>query len=99
MQEQIKEDRLKPVPPAREKRGLVIAGDGRARFALRGRKGCADLLIFVLELVETIVDSAQSEQLLMGALLAQLSFVENEDAVGVLNGAEAVRDDQRRAPF
>jgi hypothetical protein len=30
----------------------------------------------------------------MGALFAEAAFVEDEDAVGVLNGAEAMRDDQ-----
>ncbi len=40
-----------------------------------------------------------AEQLLVRALLAQFAFVENENAVGVLDGAEPVRDDQGGAAF
>ena len=53
------------------------------------------LLLFVLELVEAVVDAALGEQFLMGALFAEASFVEDEDSVGVLNGAEAMCDDER----
>src|ERR1700675_3428663 len=56
------------------------------------------LLFFVLELVEAEVDSALGEKFLMRALLAEAAFVEHENAVGVLNGAQAVRNDQRGAP-
>src|SRR5579862_4903786 len=52
------------------------------------------LLLFVLELVEAVVDAALGEEFLMGALFAEAAFVEDEDAVGVLNGAEAMGDDQ-----
>ena len=38
-----------------------------------------------------------SEQFLMRALFAQAAFVEDENAIGVLNGAQAVRDDDRSA--
>ena len=55
------------------------------------------LLLFVLELVEAVVDAALGEQFLMGALFAEASFVEDEDSVGVLNGAEAMCDDERGA--
>ena len=57
----------------------------------------AQLLLFVLELVEAVVDAALGEEFLMRALFAQAAFVEDEDAVGVLDGAEAVRDDERGA--
>ena len=73
---------------------LIISRNGRACFALRRLEGRAQLLIFVLELVQAIVDPAQGEQLLMRTLLAQFTFVENENSVGVLDGAEPVRDDQ-----
>src|SRR4029077_7434572 len=53
-----------------------------------------ELLLLVLQLVEAIVNSALREEFLMRALFAQASFVKDEDAVGVLNGAEAVRDNQ-----
>src|SRR5216684_762515 len=56
------------------------------------------LLLLVLQLVQAIVDSALREKLLMRALLAQAAFVKHEDAVGVLNGAQAVRDDESGAP-
>ncbi len=54
-------------------------------------------LVFVLELVEAVIDAALVEQFLVRALFAQAALVEYEDAVGVLNGAEAVGDDDRGA--
>src|SRR5216684_3882987 len=56
------------------------------------------LLLLVLQLVQAIVDSALREKLLMRALLAQAAFVKHEDAIGVLNGTQAVRDDESGAP-
>src|SRR5712671_3658577 len=55
------------------------------------------LLLFVLELVEAVVDAALGEEFLVRALLAEATLVEDENAVGMLNGAEAMRDDQRGA--
>src|ERR1700683_2104393 len=55
------------------------------------------VLFLVLQLVEAVVDAALREKFLVGALFAQAAFVEDEDAVGVLDGAEAVCDDERRA--
>src|SRR5260370_9862559 len=52
------------------------------------------MLVFVLLLIKGIVNSALSEKLLMRALLTQTAFVECEDAVRVLNGAQPVRDYQ-----
>src|SRR6266403_3784155 len=76
---------------------------GTSLVACGNRKRCAgatargvgivwemQLLLFVLELVEAVVDAALGKQLLMRALFAEASFVEDEDAVSVLNGAEAV---------
>jgi len=68
----------------------------------RGEPGCprgvdVQLLLFVLELVEAVVTAALGEEFLVRALFAEASFVEDEDAVGVLNGAEAMRDDERGA--
>src|SRR5712672_4582214 len=51
------------------------------------------LLLFVLELVEAVVDAALGKQLLMRALFAEAALVEDENAVGMLNGAEPMRDD------
>src|SRR5215472_10748860 len=68
----------------------------------RGRLGCAasfqgkmQLLLFVLELIQTEVNAALSEKFLVCALFTQPAFVEYEDAVCVLDGAQAVRDDKR----
>lgn len=49
--------------------------------------GEMQLLLFVLELVEAVVDAALGEELLVRALLAEAAFVEDEDAVGMLNCA------------
>ena len=57
----------------------------------------AKLLVFVLELVEPVIDAAHSQQFLVRALLAQTALVEDDDAVGVLDGAKSMRDDHRRA--
>src|ERR1700722_4619674 len=79
----------------------IVPGNGRrAGFTAGGLdKRGAQLLIFVLKLVEAIVDPALGKQLLVRTLFAQSPFVEYEDAVGMLNGAEPVRDDQSGAPF
>ncbi len=55
------------------------------------------LLLFVLELIEAVVDATLGEEFLVRALFAEAAFVEDEDAVGVLNSAEAMGDDQRGA--
>ena len=60
-------------------------------------KGQRELLLLILKLIEPVVDAAQSQKLLMRALFAQAPFVEDEDAVGVLNGAQAVGDHHGRA--
>src|SRR5438094_9606617 len=52
------------------------------------------LLLFVLQLVQTVVDPALREKFLMGALLAQAAFVEYQDSVRILNRAEAMGDHQ-----
>ena len=49
-------------------------------------------LLLVLKLVEAVVNAAQGEKFLMRALFAQPPLVEDENAVGVLDGAQAVRD-------
>ena len=52
----------------------------------------AYFLVFVLELVELVVEAALGEELLVGAALAQGAFVHDEDGVGGLDRAEAVGD-------
>ena len=79
---------------------LIIPRHGRARFASQRFEGRgSQFLILVLELVQAVINSALGEQLLVRTLLAQSAFVEYENAIGVLDGAEAVRDDQRGAAF
>src|SRR6266403_1285639 len=83
---------------------------GKRLIACGNRKRCAgatardvgivwevQLLLFVLQLVEAVVDSALGEEFLVRALFAEAPLVEDEDAVGMLNGAKAMRDDQRGA--
>src|ERR1700682_2141864 len=53
------------------------------------------LLFFVLQLIEPIVDPALGEQFLMRALLAQPALVKYEDAIRMLNSAETMRDHER----
>src|ERR1700682_335894 len=53
------------------------------------------LLFFVLQLIEPIVDPALGEQFLMRALLAQPALVKYEDAIRMLNGAETMGDHER----
>ena len=53
------------------------------------------LLLFVLELVEPVVNAALREKLLVSALLAEPAFVKHQDAVGVLNGAQPVGNHKR----
>ena len=62
-----------------------------------GLAGEVQLLFFVLELVETVVDAALGEKFLVGALFAEAAFMEDKDAVGVLDSAETVRDDESGA--
>src|SRR5712692_2145902 len=72
----------------------------RQRRRLGGATGFdrkMQLLLLVLELVEAVVNATLREKFLMRTLLAQAPFVEDEDAIGVLNGAEAVRNDERGA--
>ena len=52
-------------------------------------------LFFVLQLIEPVIDSPLHEQFLMRPLLAQTAFVKYQNAIGVLDGAQAMRYDQR----
>src|SRR5271163_2683618 len=47
---------------------------------------CLDFFFLVLQLIELVVDAAQSQQLLMGSRLAQLCFVHHQNSIGALNG-------------
>src|SRR6266850_4258651 len=80
---------------------LVACGNRKRRAGVAaGGVGIVwdmQLLLFVLELVEAVVDAALGEEFLVRALFAEAALVEDEDAVGMLNGAETMRDDQRGA--
>jgi len=45
----------------------------------------AELLVFVLKLIELPVETAVAEEFLVGAALAELAFVHDEDLVSSLN--------------
>ena len=76
---------------------LVIRGKSRAGTEPGSGHGHAQLLILVLELIQAIVNAALRQQFLVRALFAEASLVEHQDAVGVLNSAQAMGDDQRGA--
>src|SRR5882724_2679107 len=65
----------------------------------RGRPRHANLLIFVLQLIELPVNPALGEELLVRSHFADLAFVHDDDLVGALDGRKAVGDDQRGAAF
>src|SRR5579863_10083779 len=70
----------------------IIGRERRACGSTRGN-GKAQLLIFVLKLIQTVVNASFGQQLLMRALFAQTALVEDKDSVGILDGAQAMRDD------
>src|SRR5271157_4041417 len=67
----------------RQRRGACEAISGQ-RFV--------ELLLLILQLVQPVVNPALRQQFLVRALLAQAPFMENEDAVRILNRAQAVRN-------
>src|SRR5438309_11201143 len=69
-----------------------VVGAGRDLRA--GEHRSDSFLVFVLQLVELIVNAALGEELLMCADLADLSLVHDDDLVGALNGREPVSNDQ-----
>src|SRR6516162_314557 len=74
--------------------GMWRRSVARAQRRRLGRAASLDgkvqLLLLVLELVKTKVNAALREKLLMCAVLAQPALVKDEDAIGVLNGAQAM---------
>src|SRR5690606_36410268 len=75
--------------------GATRGGTAMRRAGSRacgGAPGCgAGLVAGELELVEACVEAALAEELVVGTGLAELAVVHDEDAVGVLDGGEAVR--------
>ena len=57
-----------------------------------GVRAGADFLIAILKLIELPVQTALSEELLVGPALAKLSLVHDENGVGALDGGEPVCD-------
>src|SRR5215472_9869394 len=53
-------------------------------------EGEMQFLLFVLKLIEAIVNAALSEKLLMRALFAQTAFVKDKDAICVLDSTQTV---------
>src|SRR5579884_2028171 len=64
----------------------------QARF----RRSQANLLIFVLELVELPIDAALRQQLMVRAALPQPSFMHHQNPVGALNRRKPVGHNDRR---
>src|SRR5579863_9531073 len=59
----------------------------------------SDFLIFVLQLIELVVNTTLGQQLLMRTHLADLTFVHHDNLIGALYGRKPVGDDYRRAAF
>jgi len=58
--------------------------NGAPRVVSLGGEG---FLVLILELVELEVEAVVGEELLVGALFAELAFVHDEDGVGALDRA------------
>ena len=71
----------------------LLVAELKAVAQRRVRQRLVARVVGVLEFVETPVEAAAREELLMRAGLAQLAVVEDEYLVGALDGREAVRDD------
>ena len=74
------------------------AQEMRRRLPAPGPVGVVQFLLFVLQLVQTVINSTLRKQFLVSTLFAQPAFVKYQDPVGVLNRAQAMRDDQRGPP-
>src|SRR6202167_3386636 len=57
------------------------------------------LLLLVLELIETVINPVQRKQFLMRPLLAQTPLMKHKYAIRVLNRTQPMRDHHRRAPL
>ena len=67
---------------------------------LQGRLSCfalLELLLLELQGIELVVPALLVQELLMGALLHDLAVGQDDDVVGVLDGAQAVSHDQHGA--
>ena len=75
----------------------VLDGRGDGVGEGSGEGWITKFLVAVLELVELVVEAALGEELLVGAALAELALVHDEDGVGGLDGGEAVGDEDAGA--
>src|SRR5580700_7348556 len=71
---------------------LVIGRERMRKSGLAAGYRSDQFLLFVLQLIEAVVNSAQREKLLMRSLFTQATLVEDKDAVSMLNCAQAMRD-------
>src|SRR5580692_4782108 len=59
----------------------------------------SNFLVFILQLIELVVNAVLGEQLLVRTHLPNLPFVHHDNLVGALNGGKPVGDDHRGAAF
>src|SRR3954453_7811330 len=75
---------------------LAICVDGSFGGG-NGRRG--NFLVFVLKLIQLVVDTTLCQQLLMATNLAYLAFVHDDDFVCTLNCGKTMGDYDRSSPF
>src|SRR5580693_2739589 len=79
-----------------ERRPSIVRAERLRRRRESGDRGVehgnAQLLFLVLQLVEAVVNAADEKQFLVRTLFAQAAFVEDQNAVGVLDRAQAMRN-------
>src|SRR4029077_5752909 len=87
--------------PAESRSEIVLMREGSQSIVCRQRcgecrshgtvcvHGHGQFLLLVLELIEPVVDATLGQQFLVRALFAQTSLVKHENAVGMLNRAQA----------
>src|SRR5690606_24015995 len=90
-----------PAPAARRGRSRLRSSLGPVTILCRGRSAggarLGDGLVLVLQLVQLAVVTVSLEQLEVIALLDELALAHDHDLVDVLDGRQAVRDDDAGA--
>src|SRR4051812_32528185 len=80
-------------PPGAHLQRVALAGFGRSfQAGQQGPKGS----LLLLKRPHLLVGALAIEQLLVRALLHDAPSVQHDDAVGIPDGGQAVRDDERR---
>ena len=72
---------------------------GSGGWLVRCDRKRVGFLVLVLQLVELPVEAAMGEQLLVGAHLAQLALVHDEDGIGALHRGKTMRDQHAGPAF